>query len=137
RVEKGEKLFKVIPQTFQQNLNQAIANKNEQEVMVESANMEVERLKPLVEHEVYAPIRIETERKKYEIAQANLEQAKAEVENAKIQLGYTTLKAPVSGYIGQINKRIGNLVSSGDDEPITTLTDVDEVYVYFSISESN
>src|SRR5699024_10661712 len=37
----------------------------------------------------------------------------------------------------QINKRIGNLVSSGDDEPITTLTDVDEVYVYFSISESN
>ena len=137
RVEKGEKLFKVNPQTFQQNLNQAIANKNEQEVMVESANMEVERLKPLVEHEVYAPIRIETERKKYEIAQANLEQAKAEVENAKIQLGYTTLKAPVSGYIGQINKRIGNLVSSGDDEPITTLTDVDEVYVYFSISESN
>src|SRR5699024_9678314 len=67
---------------------------------------------------------------------ANLEQANAEVANAQIKLGYATIKAPVSGYIGRIRKRIGNLVSAWDSEHITVLTDVDEIYVYFYVNES-
>src|SRR5699024_7428757 len=136
-VEKGQKLFKINPQTYQQDLNQAKANENVMEAKLANAKLEVERLKPLVEHNVIAPVRLKTAKSKYKIAQANLKQANAAVANAEIQLGYTTIKAPVSGYIGHINKRIGNIVSPGDTNPITVLTDVHEVYVYFSINESD
>src|SRR5699024_1114047 len=98
--------------------------------------MEVERLKPLVENDVMAPVKLEKEKSNYEVAKANLKQDSASVAEARIQLDYTNIKAPVSGYIGRIPKKIGNVVSPGDDNPITTLSDVDEVYVYFSMSEA-
>ena len=63
--------------------------------------------------------------------------ATAAVNSAKISLDYTIIKAPVSGYIGRMPKRIGNLVSKGDKEPLTVLSDVSEVYVYFGMSESD
>jgi len=135
-VQKGDKLFQIDPQPYQENLNRAIANQNVEVANLNNARTEVERLRPLVENEVMAPVRLEKEKSNYQVAQANLEQAKAEVANARIKLGYATIKAPVSGYIGRIRKRIGNLVSPGDNEPITVLTDVDEIYVYFSVNES-
>lgn len=136
-VKKGQKLFKVNPQTYQQDLNQAVANENVEKAKLANARLEVERLKPLVENEVISPVRLKKAKSDYEVAEANLKQASAQVANAKIKLGYTTINAPVSGYIGRIPKRIGNLVNPGDEEPITVLTDVHEVYVYFSISESD
>lgn len=135
-VEKGDKLFKIDSLPYQEDLNRATANKNVEEAKLNNARTEVERLRPLVENKVMAPVRLETEKSNYKVAAANLEQAKAEVANAQIKLGYATIKAPVSGYIGRIRKRIGNLVGPGDKEPITVLTDVDEVYVYFSVNES-
>ena len=135
-VEKGEKLFQIDPQPYQEELNQAIANQNVEIANLNNAQTEVDRLRPLVENEVMAPVRLEKEKSNYKVAEANLEQAKAEVANAQIKLGYATIKAPVSGYIGRIRKRIGNLVAPGDNEPITVLTDVDEIYVYFSVNES-
>jgi membrane fusion protein (multidrug efflux system) len=136
-VNKGQKLFKINPRTYEQDLNQAKANENVMKAKLANAKLEVERLKPLVEHEVIAPVRLKTAKSEYEIAKANLKRASAKVTNAKIQLGYTTIEAPVSGYIGRIPKRIGNLVNPGDNEPITVLTDVHEVYVYFSINQSD
>lgn len=135
-VEKGDKLFQIDPQPYQENLNQAIANQNVEIANLNNAQTEVDRLRPLVENEVMAPVRLEKEKSNYKVAVANLEQARAEVANAQIKLGYATIKAPVSGYIGRIRKRIGNLVSPGDNEPITVLTDVDDIYVYFSVNES-
>lgn len=136
-VEKGQKLFKINPQMYQQNLYEAKAALNVARANLNNAKLEVDRLKPLVEHQVIAPIRLEKEKSNYAVAQANLTQAKAQVANAQIMMDYTVINAPVSGYIGRIPKRIGNLVSPGDKEPITVLSDVHEVYVYFSMNESD
>jgi membrane fusion protein (multidrug efflux system) len=136
-VKKGQKLFKINPRTFKQDLEQAKANRNVEKAKLANAKLAVEQLKPLVENKVMSPVKLQKVKSEYEVAKAKLKQAKAKVANAKIQLGYTTIEAPVSGYIGHIPKRIGNLVSSGDDEPITTLTDVHEVYVYFSINQAD
>jgi len=136
-VNKGQKLFKINTQTYQQDLNQALANKNVQKAKLANAKLEIERLKPLVANEVMSPVKLDKAKSDYKIAQSALKQASAAVASAKIQLSYTTIEAPVSGYIGRIPKRIGNLVSPGDSEPITVLTDVHEVYVYFSISEGD
>jgi membrane fusion protein (multidrug efflux system) len=136
-VKKGQKLFKINPRTFKQDLEQAKANRNVEKSKLANAKLEVEQLKPLVENKVMSPVKLQKAKSEYEVAKAKLKQAKAKVANARIKLGYTTIKAPVNGYIGHIPKRIGNLVSPGDDEPITTLTEVREVYVYFSIAQSD
>ncbi len=135
-VEKGQRLFKIDPREYEEDLNRAKAKENVERAKLNNARTEVERLRPLVENKVMAPVRLETEKSNYMVAEANLKQASAEVANAQIELGYTTIKAPVSGYIGRIRKRIGNLVKPGDPDPITVLTGVDEIYVYFSVNES-
>jgi membrane fusion protein, multidrug efflux system len=57
------------------------------------------------------------------------------VGNAQINVGYTYIKAPVSGYIGRIPFKMGSLVGNGEDQPLTTLSQVSEIYAYFSMSE--
>lgn len=135
--EKGQELFRIDSRKYEEALNRVIANENVERAKLENARTEIERLEPLVENNVMAPVRLEKEKANYRVAKANLERATAEVANAKIELEYTIIKAPVNGYIGRIRKRIGNLVNPNDKEPITVLTDVKEVYVYFSISESD
>lgn len=136
-VEKGDKLFKIDPSQYQEDLNSALAEENVEKANLINAQTEVDRLKPLVENEVMAPVRLQKEKSNYKVAEANLKQASAAVSNARIILGYTTISAPVSGYIGRIKKRLGNLVKPSDDEPITVLTGVQEIYVYFSVNESD
>ncbi|NQD72522.1 efflux RND transporter periplasmic adaptor subunit, partial [Sphingobacterium shayense] len=63
--------------------------------------------------------------------------ATAAVGSAQINKEFTLITAPVSGYISRIPKRIGNLVTKGDKEPLTMLSDVQEVFVYFSMNESD
>src|SRR5690606_11162660 len=73
----------------------------------------------------------------YEVAKASLEQASAAVRGAGINIDFTIIQAPIDGYIGRIPKRVGNLVTKNDNQAITVLSDVKEVYVYFSMSESD
>ena len=68
---------------------------------------------------------------------ANAEQAKAALASAQINLGYTTITAPVSGYIGRLPKKQGSLVSRSDPQALTQLSDVHDVRVYFSLSEND
>jgi membrane fusion protein (multidrug efflux system) len=57
------------------------------------------------------------------------------VSNARINLGYTLITAPVNGYIGRIPFKTGSLVGRGETQALTMLSDVNEVYAYFSMSE--
>jgi len=57
------------------------------------------------------------------------------VGNARINLGYTVITAPVNGYIGRIPFKLGSLVGRSETQPLTLLSDVNEVYAYFSMSE--
>ncbi|PRD46634.1 efflux RND transporter periplasmic adaptor subunit [Sphingobacterium haloxyli] len=136
-VEKGQNLFKIDASVYQEGLNNAVANQNVAKARLENAKLEVERLKPLVDNDVISEVRLRKVMSDYDVAKASLDQAAAEVRNAEISKEFTILKAPVSGYIGRIPKRIGNLVTKGDSEPMTVLSDVQEVYVYFSVNESD
>ncbi|SFT07702.1 membrane fusion protein, multidrug efflux system [Sphingobacterium wenxiniae] len=136
-VEKGQKLFKVDASAYQEVLNNAVANQNVAKAKLENASLEVERLKPLVENDVISDVRLQSVKSDYDVAKASLDQATAAVRSAQINRGFTVITAPVSGYIGRIPKRIGNLVTKGDKEPLTVLSDVQEVYVYFAMNESD
>ena len=136
-VQEGQALFKIDPQPYQEVLNNMIATENVEKAKLKNAKLEIERLRPLIENEVIAEVQLETAKSNYEIARASLAKASAAVASAQINLDYTVIKAPVSGYIGRMPKRIGNLVSKSDKEPLTVLSDVSEVYVYFGMSESD
>ncbi|MCC9043137.1 efflux RND transporter periplasmic adaptor subunit [Myroides sp. M-43] len=136
-VKEGQPLFQVDPLPYQEVLNNMIATENVEKAKLKNAKLEIDRLKPLIDNEVIAQVQLETAKSNYEIAKASLAKATAAVNSAKISLDYTIIKAPVSGYIGRMPKRIGNLVSKGDKDPLTVLSDVSEVYVYFGMSESD
>ncbi|TDQ75150.1 efflux RND transporter periplasmic adaptor subunit [Sphingobacterium yanglingense] len=136
-VEKGQKLFKVDASAYQELLNNSVANQNVAKAKLKNARLEMERLKPLVDNDVISEVRLRSAQSDYEVAKASLDQATAAVRSAEINQGFTIITAPVSGYIGRIPKRIGNLVGKGDKEPLTVLSDVQDVYVYFSMNESD
>jgi membrane fusion protein (multidrug efflux system) len=136
-VEEGQKLFKVNELPYREALKNAIAEAQVEKAKEKNARQEVESLKPLVEHEVISDVQYSTAQSKYEVASASVAKAATAVATAKIELDFTTIKAPSSGYIGRIPKRIGNLISKGDSQPLTILSDTKEVYVYFSMSESD
>lgn len=136
-VKAGQPLFKINPLPYQEILNNAVATENVERAKLKNAKLEVERLRPLVEHEVIAEVQLKAVMANYEVAQASLARASAAVASARINLDFTVIKAPVQGYIGMIPKRIGNLVNRGESTPLTVLSDVRDVYVYFSMSESD
>ncbi|QNN43638.1 efflux RND transporter periplasmic adaptor subunit [Pedobacter roseus] len=136
-VTAGQTLFKINENPFREALNNAKASLHAAEAAILNAQLEVDKLTPLVQNKVVSDIQLKTAKTAYKIAQANAEQAKASVASAQINLGYTNVKATVSGYIGRIPKKQGSLVSPTDQIALTQLSDIHEVHVYFALAEND
>jgi membrane fusion protein, multidrug efflux system len=136
-VTQGQPLFKINDRPYDEQLNNAQANTSAAKANMEKAAIEVNRLKPLVENKVISDVQLKAAEAAYAAAKAAVTQTEAAGSNANINLGYTLIKAPVSGYIGRIPFKIGSLVGKGEASPLTVLSDVRDVYVYFSMSESD
>lgn len=136
-VRKGQKLFKIDPSFYQEDLNNMYAAEKVAQAKLKNAKLEVDRLRPLVENDVISDVRLASAESDYQVARAGLDQAAAEVRSAQLSRNFTTITAPVNGYIGRIPKRIGNLITKGDKEPLTNLSDIQEVYIYFAMNESD
>ena len=135
-VQAGQSLFKIDDHTYQEQLNTATASLHAAEANMNNAQIEVDKLTPLVKNNVISDIQLKTAQSSVNAMQASVELAKASIASARINLNFTLIKAPVNGYIGRIPKRIGNLVSKNDQQGLTMLSDIDQVYAYFSMSEA-
>ena len=136
-VKAGEPLFKINDQPYRAALNNAIASQHAAESAAANAQLEVDKLTPLVQNKVVSEYQLKTAKAALDVAKANIEQAKANVSTAQINVGYTLIKAPVNGYIGRLLKKQGSLVGPTDPESLTQLSDVHDVHVYFSLSEKD
>ncbi len=136
-VSKGQLLFQISPLPFKAQLNNAKAALQAAQAAVLNAQLEIDKLTPLVQNKVVSAFQLQTAKTAHQIALANVEQAKAGVNNAQINLAYTEIKAPISGYIGRLPKKQGSLVGPADPEALTNLSDVHEVHVYFSLAETD
>jgi RND family efflux transporter MFP subunit len=136
-VAQGQSLFKINDRPYDAQLNNAEANISAAKANMEKAAIEVNRLKPLVDNKVISDVQLKAAEAAYDAAKAEVSQTQAAGNNANINLGYTLIKAPVSGYIGRIPYKTGSLVGHGEAQPLTVLSDVREVYAYFSMSESD
>ena len=104
--------------------------------------MEVDKLIPLVEKNIISNIQLETARANLLKAKGQLSQAKAGYENAQANyesinenIKFSTVSSPIDGVVGKLNSRVGALVGPTDPNPLTTVSDVSEIYAYFSLNE--
>jgi len=134
-VKAGQPLFRINDRTYQEQLSNANALLLAAQANEEKAQVEVNRLTPLVQNNVVSDVQLKTATAAFQAAKASVAQAQANVSNARINVGYTLITAPVSGYIGRIPFKTGSLVGRGETQPLTLLSDVNEVYAYFSMSE--
>jgi len=136
-VKQGQPLFRINQQPFLEALNNAKASLQSAQAAAQNAKLEVEKLTPLVANNVVSEFQLKSAKAAHQAALASVEQAKAGIATAKINLGYTLIKAPVTGYVGRLPKKQGSLVSAEDPIPLTRLSDAHDVHVYFSLSEDD
>jgi RND family efflux transporter MFP subunit len=136
-VAQGQPLFKINDRPYDEQFNNAQANISAAKANMDKAAIEVNRLKPLVENKVISDVQLKAAEAAYAAAKAEVSQTEAAGNNAHINLGYTLITAPVGGYIGRIPFKTGSLVGRGEGQPLTILSDVRDVYAYFSMSESD
>lgn len=134
-VRAGQPLFKIDSRAYGEQMNMANANLQVANANIQKAKVEVDRLEPLVSAKVVSEVQLKTAKANYAAAVAAASQARASVGGAKINVGFTTITAPVSGYIGRIPYKKGSLISRTDANPLTLLSDISEIYAYFSLSE--
>lgn len=120
-VRKGQLLFKLETQTLNQDAAAAKA-------AVNAAQVEVDRLKPLVDRKIISNVQLET-------AKANLAQAQAAYGSVAANISYGTITSPVDGVIGALPFKEGALVSSTMTDPLTTVSDTRVIRAYFSMNE--
>ena len=135
-VKLGQPLFKVNDRIYVEQLNNAKAALASARANQTNAQINVTRLTPLVQNNVISEVQLKTAQASYEGASANVVQAEAMVQHAETNLGYTLIKAPTNGYIGRIPMKTGSLVSAATVEPLTVLSEIKDIYAYFSLSES-
>ncbi|KFE97179.1 efflux RND transporter periplasmic adaptor subunit [Chryseobacterium luteum] len=136
-VNKGQALFKINPSIYNEQVNNSDAALKAALASQATAKLEVDKLKPLVEGNVVSDMQLKTAQSNYHSASAQVAQARAALGSSKINADFTYIKAPVSGYIGRIPNRIGNLISPSDTSPLTTLSNISLVNVYFSMNEAD
>lgn len=136
-VQKGQTLFRINPSVYNEQVNNSNAVLKTALANQATAKLEVEKLKPLVEGEVVSEMQLKTAQASYQAATAQVDQAKSALGSSRINAGFTYIKAPVAGYIGRIPNRTGNLISPSDPSPLTTLSDINTVNVYFSMNEAD
>lgn len=134
-VDKNQVLFTLNNEEFEQEVRSAKADVQAAKARVSTAEDEVERQQNLVEQDIVSNYQLQSAQNSLQASKAALAQARARLENARINLGYTKVKSPVNGMIGTIPYRIGSLVSSTVNPPLTVVSDISKVYAYFSMSE--
>lgn len=136
KVRKDCLLFVIDQVPYIAALRTATANVHAATAQVETARLEYEGKQELFREQVVSEYDLSISRNALAVAEAGLEQAKAEEANARNNLSYTEVRSPSDGVVGTLPYRIGALVNPSMSAPLTTVSDNEEMYVYFSMTEN-
>lgn len=136
-VKGGTQLFKINEGALIQEKNQAIAGLSAAKSQLNNAQLDLEKYQNLAENKVMTDFNYRKAISAYETAKSLVNQQQALIETINVSLSFTNIKAPVNGYLGRLPKKQGALVSPIDMEALTTISDVNQVYVYFNLSEND
>jgi membrane fusion protein (multidrug efflux system) len=134
-VKKGQLLFRISAPLYEQGVRTAEANLKIAQADLNAAQMQVNKVSPLVEKNIVSSYELESAKYTLQSKEAALAQAMATLINARTNLSYATIYSPANGVIGVIPFKIGSLVSSTTTQPLTTVSNIQKIYVYFSFNE--
>jgi RND family efflux transporter MFP subunit len=132
-VQNGQVLFEIDPRPFQATLDQAEGQLAQAQAQLELAAINVKRDAPLAQAHAIAQSQLDNEVQQQAAQGAAVRTAEANVEQAKLNLGFTKVRSLVTGIAGRAMTQVGNLVSQST--ALTTVSQVNPIKVYFSISE--
>src|SRR5438034_1876142 len=135
RVKKGQPLFIIQQNTYEDNLRQAEAAILQYQVQLRWTESQLTRYSKLIQDNAAAQSDIDNWLFQRDTAVANLRAAEAQRDLAKLNLGYTLVTAPFDGRMDRRLVDPGNLVGSGGNTVLAQINQIDPIYVYFNISD--
>jgi RND family efflux transporter MFP subunit len=136
-VKEGQLLFLIQQNTYQENLRQAEAAIELQKTQMDYAEKELARYSNLLQQKAAAQTDVDNWRYQRDSARANLLASQAKRDLARLDLGYTEVRAPFDGRIDRRLQDPGNLVGSGESTVLAEVNQIDPLYVYFNISDAD
>ena len=134
-VSGGQWLFVIDNETYQAEVRHATAAVNTAKAKLNTSKLTYENSKKLFENKVIGEYELETAASSYATEQASLAQAEANLASAKESLSYCYVESPAAGVVGSLPFKVGALVSASSAEPLTTVSDISTMEVYFSVTE--
>lgn len=134
-IEKNEVLFVIDPKLYRASVEKAKAQLNKNKALALKAERDLGRIRPLFEQNAASRLDLDNAIASYESAKAEVVMSEADLTQAEIALGYTTVRSPISGYISERNVDIGTLVGPGGGKSLlATIVKSDTVRVDFSMT---
>lgn len=134
-VRKGQVILRISKDTYIQQVNSTKAAMEVAKADVENATLEVEKTQALFNNKIVSDFDLKGAKLALNMKKAQYEQAKANYDNAVVNLNFTDVVSPTDGVIGTYGCFVGTLVSPNDPKPLTTVSSMKDMYVYFSVSE--
>ena len=136
-VGAGQLLFVIDNETYQAQVRQAKAAVNTAKAQLATSKLTYETSKQLFDNKVIGQFELSTAENNYSTAQASLAQAQAALASAEEALSYCYVKSPAAGVVGSLPYKVGALVSASSQEPLTTVSDISKMEVFFSLTEKD
>ncbi len=134
-VKRNQPLFQIDPTQYEAAVRQAKAAVQMARSSVNTSKLTEQQKKSLYDKNIISEFEYQTALNQLTSAQANLAQAEAQFISANQNLGFCCVKSPSDGVVGVFPYRIGSLVSPSISQPLTTVSKIGDVYVYFSMTE--
>lgn len=133
-VEKGQTLFVINRGQYKAKADKAAAQLKKDEAQEQQTKRQLERIRPLYEQNAASRLDLDNAIAAYETAKAAVAMSKADLAQAELELGYTTVKSPLSGQISERHVDVGTLVGPGRKSLLATIVKSDTVLVDFSMT---
>ena len=134
-VERGQLLYRLDAQPFEAELAVARARLENAQARLERAQRQVERLRQAAAGGAVAAAELDQWETEARVANADVQLAQAQVTQAELELGYTEIRSPITGVIGQSERDVGSYVQAGEQGRLATVQQIDPIYVEYSVSE--
>lgn len=134
-VKKGQLLYTIDPLPYKNKVEQAAGQLAEAQTNLAKSKADLDMIEPLAKINAVSQRELVAARAQYEAAKGKIQSAEGSLRNAKIELGYCSITAPISGLIGISKVRVGDYVSPGPLSKINTVSELSKVRVRFTISE--
>lgn len=132
-VKKGQPLFSINSPVSEHDLAAAKSALESASASLNTARLNVERIRPLAEKNIVSEVQLQTYENTYTAAQAAHQEAQVALRSAQATSGWTTVTSPIDGIVGSIPYRNGNMVTSATT--LTTISKTQVTYAYFSLNE--